>query len=132
MALQMVQERIGPLTLLRLSGSFDLPQALELRRALASLGEVILDFSQVDDLRVHALGIVAQSVNGTLHLLGLRQYHVDVLGYLEPEIAEDVDVVLAQAEQMERAVDRLRDDAEGVNAQVLDLAEVEDHLAERP
>jgi len=78
----MVQERIGPLTLLRLSGSFDLPQALELRRALASLGEVILDFSQVDDLRVHALGIVAQSSNGTLHLLGLRQYHVDVLGYL--------------------------------------------------
>jgi hypothetical protein len=88
MALQMVQERIGPLMLLRLSGSFDLPQALELRRILGSLGEVILDFSQVEDLRVHALGIVAQSVNGTLHLLGLRQYHVDVLGYLGFEIDE--------------------------------------------
>src|SRR5256885_6646622 len=82
MALNMVKERIGPLTLLRLRGSFDLPQALELRRVLGSLGEVILDFSQVDDLRVHALGIVAQSGKGTLHLLGLRQYHVDVLGYL--------------------------------------------------
>jgi hypothetical protein len=40
----------------------------------------------VEDLRVHALGIVAQSANGTLHLLGLRQYHVDVLGYLGFEI----------------------------------------------
>jgi hypothetical protein len=86
MSLQMVRERIGSLTLLRLSGSFDLPQALELRRILATLDEVILDFSQVDDLRVHALGIVAQSANGTLHLLGLRQYHVDVLGYLGFEI----------------------------------------------
>jgi hypothetical protein len=86
MSLQMVQERIGPLTLLRLSGSFDLPQALELRRVLASVGEVILDFSQVEDLRVHALGIVAQSANGPLHLLGLRQYHIDVLGYLGFEI----------------------------------------------
>jgi hypothetical protein len=86
MVLNMVQERIGPLTLLRLSGSFDLPQALELRKVLASLGEVIVDFSQVEDLRVHALGIVAQSANGTLHLLGLRQYHVDVLGYLGFEI----------------------------------------------
>jgi hypothetical protein len=86
MALNMVQERIGPLTLLRLKGSFDLPQALELRRILGSLSEVILDFSQVEDLRVHALGIVAQSANGTLHLLGLRQYHVDVLGYLGFEI----------------------------------------------
>src|SRR5256885_17165824 len=82
MALNMVQERIGPLTLLRLRGSFDLPQALELRTILGSLGEAILDFSQVEDLRVHALGIVAQSASGTLHLLGLRQYHVDVLGYL--------------------------------------------------
>jgi len=88
MALNMVQERIGPLTLLRLRGSFDLPQALELRRVLASLSEVILDFSQVEDLRVHALGIVAQSAKRTLHLLGLRQYHVDVLGYL----GFDVDV----------------------------------------
>ena len=86
MALNIVQERIGPLTLLRLRGSFDLPQALELRRILGSLGEVILDFSQVEDLRVHALGIVAQSATATLHLLGLRQYHVDVLGYLGFEI----------------------------------------------
>jgi hypothetical protein len=88
MALNMVQERIGPLTLLRLKGSFDLPQALELRRILGSLGEAILDFSQVEDLRVHALGIVAQSANGTLHLLGLRQYHVDVLGYLGFDLDE--------------------------------------------
>jgi hypothetical protein len=86
MTLNMVQERIGPLTLLRLRGSFDLPQALELRRVLGALSEVILDFSQVEDLRVHALGIVAQSANGTLHLLGLRQYHIDVLGYLGFEI----------------------------------------------
>jgi hypothetical protein len=69
--------------LLRLSGSFDLPQALELRDELAGTGdEVILDFSQVDDLRVHALGIVAQAASGRIHLLGLRQHHVDVLGYL--------------------------------------------------
>jgi hypothetical protein len=88
MALQMVQERIGPLMLLRLSGSFDLPQALELRRILSGLGEVILDFSQVDDLRVHALGIVAQASSGRVHLLGLRQHHVDVLGYLGFDVDE--------------------------------------------
>ncbi len=81
--LQMVLEEFGSATLIRLSGAFDLPQALELRGTLGRLGdEVILDFSQVDDLRVHALGIVAQSARSGVHLLGLRQHHVDVLAYL--------------------------------------------------
>jgi hypothetical protein len=81
--LQMVREEIGSATLIRLRGAFDLPQAVELRGALQALrGEVILDFSQVEDLRVHALGVVAQSAQPGLHLLGLRQHHVDVLGYL--------------------------------------------------
>jgi len=81
--LQMVREEIGSATLIRLRGAFDLPQAVELRGALQTLrGEVILDFSQVEDLRVHALGVVAQSAQPGLHLLGLRQHHVDVLGYL--------------------------------------------------
>jgi hypothetical protein len=85
----MVRERIGTAMLLRLSGSFDLPQALELRDEMAGIGdEVILDFSQVEDLRVHALGIVAQSSNGGVHLLGLRQHHVDVLGYLGFDVDE--------------------------------------------
>jgi anti-anti-sigma regulatory factor len=85
----MVREQIGSALLLRLSGSFDLPQALELRDELAGLdGEVILDFSQVDDLRVHALGIVAQAAGGRTHLLGLRQHHVDVLAYLGFEVDE--------------------------------------------
>jgi len=79
----MVREEFGSTTLIRLRGAFDLPQAVELRGALQTLGgEVILDFSQVEDLRVHALGIVAQSAQPGLHLLGLRQHHVDVLGYL--------------------------------------------------
>ena len=57
----MVREQLGNATLIRLRGSFDLPQALELRGALAQLGDnVTLDFSQVDDLRVHALGIIAR------------------------------------------------------------------------
>ena len=81
--LQMVREQFGSATLIRLRGAFDLPQALELRGALHQLdNDVILDFSQVDDLRVHALGVVAQSAQPGLHLLGLRQHHVDVLGYL--------------------------------------------------
>ena len=79
----MVREEFGSTTLIRLRGAFDLPHALELRGALQQLGnEVIVDFSQVDDLRVHALGIVAQSAPPGVHLLGLRQHHVDVLGYL--------------------------------------------------
>jgi len=79
----MVREEFGSTTLIRLRGAFDLPHALELRGALQQLGnEVILDFSQVEDLRVHALGIVAQSAPPGVHLLGLRQHHVDVLGYL--------------------------------------------------
>jgi anti-anti-sigma regulatory factor len=85
----MVREQIGSALLVRLSGSFDLPQALELRDELAGIdGEVILDFSQVEDLRVHALGIVAQASNGHTHLLGLRQHHTDVLGYLGFEVDE--------------------------------------------
>jgi hypothetical protein len=85
----MVLEEIGSATLVRLSGAFDLPQALELRRALEDLGdEVILDFSQVDDLRVHALGIVAQSAQPGVHLLGLRQHYVDVLAYLGFDLDE--------------------------------------------
>jgi hypothetical protein len=81
--LQMVREQLGSATLIRLRGAFDLPHALELRGALQELeSEVILDFSQVEDLRVHALGIVAQSAPPGVHLLGLRQHHVDVLGYL--------------------------------------------------
>jgi hypothetical protein len=85
----MVREQIGSAVLLRLNGSFDLPQALELRDELAHVdGEVILDFSQVDDLRVHALGIVAQASSGHTHLIGLRQHHVDVLGYLGFEVDE--------------------------------------------
>jgi hypothetical protein len=85
----MVREQIGSALLLRLSGSFDLPHALELRDELAGTdGEVILDFSQVDDLRVHALGIVAQGSSGHTHLLGLRQHHIDVLGYLGFEVDE--------------------------------------------
>ena len=81
--LQMVRERIGSATLIRLRGAFDLPQALELRGALHELQtDVLLDFSQVEDLRVHALGIVAQAAQPGVHLLGLRQHHVDVLGYL--------------------------------------------------
>jgi anti-anti-sigma regulatory factor len=80
---EMVREQLGNATLIRLRGSFDLPQAIELRAALAQLGDdVILDFSQVDDLRVHALGIVAQSARPGVHLLGLRQHHADVLSYL--------------------------------------------------
>jgi hypothetical protein len=85
--LEMVRERFGSATLIRLRGAFDLPQAIELRGTLQDLGsEVILDFSQVEDLRVHALGIVAQSAQPGLHLLGLRQHHVDVLGYLGFEV----------------------------------------------
>jgi hypothetical protein len=81
--LEMVREQIGSATLIRLRGAFDLAQALELRGALHQLGnDVVLDFSQVDDLRVHALGVVAQSARPGLYLLGLRQHHVDVLGYL--------------------------------------------------
>jgi hypothetical protein len=72
-----------------LRGSFDLPQAMELRGALSQLGDaVILDFGQVDDLRVPALGVVAQSAQVGVHLLGLRQHHVDVLSYLGFEIDE--------------------------------------------
>jgi len=83
----MVRERFGSATLIRLRGAFDLPQAIELRGTLQDLGsEVILDFSQVEDLRVHALGIVAQSAQPGLHILGLRQHHVDVLGYLGFEV----------------------------------------------
>ena len=79
----MVREQFGNATLIRLRGSFDLPQAVELRGTLAQLEQaVILDFGQVDDLRVHALGVVAQSAQPGTHLLGLRQHHVDVLAYL--------------------------------------------------
>ena len=79
----MVREQLGSTTLIRLRGAFDLPQALELRGALHQLDtDVLLDFSQVEDLRVHALGIVAQSARPGIHLLGLRQHHVDVLEYL--------------------------------------------------
>jgi hypothetical protein len=79
----MVREQFGNATLIRLRGSFDLPQAVELRGALAEMGEaVIVDFGQVEDLRVHALGVVAQSAQPGVHLLGLRQHHVDVLSYL--------------------------------------------------
>jgi hypothetical protein len=79
----MVREQFGNATLIRLRGSFDLPQAVELRGALAEMEEpVIVDFGQVEDLRVHALGVVAQSAQPGVHLLGLRQHHVDVLSYL--------------------------------------------------
>jgi len=79
----MVREQLGNATLIRLRGSFDLPQAVELRGALAEMEEpVIVDFGQVEDLRVHALGVVAQSAQPGVHLLGLRQHHVDVLSYL--------------------------------------------------
>ena len=79
----MVREQFGNATLIRLRGSFDLPQAVELRGALAEIGEaVIVDFGQVEDLRVHALGVVVQSAPPGVHLLGLRQHHVDVLSYL--------------------------------------------------
>ncbi|HWE24674.1 MAG TPA: hypothetical protein VG496_12125 [Myxococcales bacterium] len=75
--------------MIRLRGSFDLPQAVELRGTLAELGDaVIVDFGQVDDLRVHALGVVAQAAQPGVHLLGLRQHHVDVLGYLGFDLDE--------------------------------------------
>jgi hypothetical protein len=88
--LQMMRERFGSATLIRLRGAFDLPQALELRGELHELGsEVIVDFSQVEDLRVHALGIVAQSAQPGLQLLGLRQHHIEVLGYLGFDVDGD-------------------------------------------
>jgi len=96
--LQMVREQIGSATLIRLRGSFDLPQALELRGALRELEtDVLLDFSQVEDLRVHALGIVAQAARPGVHLLGLRQHHVDVLGYLGFELDDGGRLVRREA-----------------------------------
>jgi len=35
------------------------------------VSDVVLDFSQVDDLHVHALGVVAQSARPGLYLLGV-------------------------------------------------------------
>jgi hypothetical protein len=85
----MIREQLGTATLFRLRGAFDLPQAIELRAALLQLGDaVIIDFGQVDDLRVHALGVVAQSAQPGVHLLGLRQHHVDVLSYLGFDLDE--------------------------------------------
>ncbi|HYZ88862.1 MAG TPA: hypothetical protein VE620_06165 [Myxococcales bacterium] len=85
----MIREHLGTATLIRLRGAFDLPQAIELRGALLQLGEaVIIDFGQVDDLRVHALGVVAQSAQPGVYLLGLRQHHVDVLSYLGFDLDE--------------------------------------------
>jgi hypothetical protein len=85
----MIREQLGTATLIRLRGAFDLPQAIELRGALSQLGNaVIIDFGQVDDLRVHALGVVAQSAHPGVHLLGLRQHHVDVLSYLGFDLDE--------------------------------------------
>src|SRR4051812_29766113 len=49
---------------------------------------------------------------------------------VEAEVAEHIDVILAEPEQVKRAVGGLRDDSKRMHAQVVDLAEIEDDLAQ--
>src|SRR4051812_6826696 len=50
---------------------------------------------------------------------------------VEAEVTEHVDVILAQSEQVKRAVGGLCDDSQRMHAQVVDLAEIDDDLAQR-